>query len=630
MIENCLTEEREHDPIQHVDVQNMSLTSLAIDQYRIRLTDYGKIVASIDQKLDHLQELTEEIFLKIGDKLPSINQSLHRVDSEANGLLGYFERESGFLGNDRGESSDLYKLNQASKYLIKVADDQGDAFLKMSEMMKRISHVKDSIESIREFSVEMEMLSLNAAIVAIKAGDAGRTLNPITIELKKMANSAISLIDDIVNNSEQLTEKYRLFQELSETQAKSCKVDAGNISVSLTEKYKNMQVSVLDLVERINQIIMMIGRTRVPIGNVMNMLQVQDIVKQCTDHVRISLNESLYDVRSSMGGPIENSFEQILDGITYHEKVPLLCIQLLDDIDARLHDSLNSLTSEFIALRGLLRTGTCEHRGGTGVLTTEYLSETEEGFNDIEKVVMETAIMIQKAADGWEQLWSTAVSLESTFEAMEKQFVLLKKSTNFHLINIPIKIEVARNNDLSKDGELSERVEGLAEYISTEMKRAHKEIVQDYQFLDQMVDSMNRHKKNVEEDLNTLAYGIDDLLQNFFRAKEQVKATFSFVCDHAIELGELIQASLNDLDNINQLVLQNSKIKEELEKLAFMATEAKVSIQSALGLDSWELRDEKLKTTIDKFTVLGHKKIAESLYDISVEDGNQEGEIILF
>lgn len=630
MIESCLTEEREFDSSQPVNEQDMTLTPLAIDQYRIRLTEHGRIVTSIDQKLDHLQKLTEEVFLKIGDKLPAINQGLHGVEGEANGLLSYFERESGFLSADKGESSDLYKLNQASKYLIKVADDQGDAFLKMSEMMKRIDHVKDSIESIREFSVEMEMLSLNAAIVAIKAGDAGRTLNPITVELKKMANSAISLIDDIVSNSEQLTDKYSLFQELSETQAKSCKVDAENISVSLTEKYKNLQTGVSDLVDRLNQIIMVVNKTRLPIGNVMNVLQVQDIVKQCTDHVRISLNESLQDMNSAMERPLDNGYEEILDAIAFQEKVPLLCIQLLDDIDARLHDSLNSFTSEFNALRELLRAGTCEHKGGTGVLTADYLSGTEAGFNDIENVVMETAIMIQKAADGWEQLWSTAVGLESTFEIMEKQFVQLKKSTNFHLINIPIKIEVARNNDLSKDGELSERVEGLAEYISTEMKRSHKDIIQDYQFLDQMVDSMNKHKKNVESDLNTLAFGIDDLLQNFFKAKEQVKATFAFVCDHAIELGDLIQASLNDLNNINQLVQQNSKIKEELERLALMATEAKVSIQSALGLDSWELHDEKLRTIIDKFTVLGHKKIAESLYDIDVEDGNQEGEIILF
>lgn len=619
---------------EHKENHELSLASELNDALKNELPKYQKVITAITNNLDQVQDLTEEVFINIGKKLPDINHSLSGVEDEARGLLDYFGRESILLGGSKASTdSDLDKLNRASMYLIEVAAEQGDAFMKMSEMMKRIDNIKSSVESIREFSAEMEMLSLNAAIVAIKAGDAGRTLNPITVELKKMANSAMTLIDEIVKTSDELAERYNLFQELTEKQVESCKRDAETTSKSLSGRYEVLQSGISGLSDWLNKSIVIVSESKEPINIIMNTLQVQDILKQCTDHVRLSLKEASSGIDISESISKRSEYEHVLDTIEFQERIPLLCVQLLDDIDSRLDQSIDMLKNEFEAIGNLMQNLTfCTSEAetipeGKG---HSFLGELEDSFKGIESVIIDTAGMLQNTANGWDKLWSTAVSLELMLETLEKQFGQLKKLTNFHLINIPIKIEVARSTGLSKDGELSELVEGLAEYISTEMRNAHKDIRSDHQFLGQMVESMGKHKSDIEANLEAIAEDIENLLDSFSKAKDQVKATSNALCRHVSDLAELVQDSLHGLSDIKNLINKNKELKDDFGKLAEITGAMKKIASSIAGGINWELHDNRLKDIIDKFTVLSHKKIAGGLYDLDIEDGAQEGELILF
>ncbi|HCG98551.1 MAG TPA: hypothetical protein DE036_01715 [Actinobacteria bacterium] len=652
MSESCLVEEpttassEDHKddkdaPNDHVDPSAlikdvpgdyMDPSVLIIEEYEGMLSTYKTVVAAAGGKLVGLQGLTEMAFLKIGENLPEINTALRSAEDEANSLSEYFKRESGLLSEEGSENnSDLSRLRHATDYLIKVVSDQGDAFKKMSELMKRIEDLKESIESIRDFATEIEMLSLNAAIVAIKAGDAGRTLNPITNELKKMANAAIILIDDIVNTSGKLAEKYNLFQEISEKQTLLCKSDVEHINSNLTQKHEGLKKSIVKLVGRLDGVNGAVTQSLLSIRGIMNELQVQDVLTQCTDHVRMSLEEATNgelgkaDENVSMSGP-----EYLLDMVSFQESMPLLCIQLLDDIDVRLDATVLGLEEKFNTIQKLLLDAEVANQESNSDSKDEYLNDVDVSFQDVEEVVIGTANMMQNAANSWEQLWSMAVGLSEMLEILEQQFRHLKKVTNFHLINIPIKIEVARSSGLAKDGELSERVDGLADFIGNEMRESHKAVSQDYQFLSQLVDSMAKHKVSIESNLETIAGDIDDLLSNFYRAKAQVKSTFSLISEHVSMLQELIQTSLVDLKRVHELVDQNKELKEDFKKLTLMASKTKETMLLTIDHDDLRGHDSRLQNIIEKFTVLAHKKIAGDMYEVDVERGEQEGEFILF
>lgn len=637
MSESCVVEEPtttigvDREDYTDIPGELVSLPEPILAAYEGMLGEYKAIVMTAGEKLVGLQGLTETAFMKIGVNLPEINTALRTTEVEAHSLSEYFKRESGLLSREGGaKSSDLSRLRHAADYLVKVIGEQGAAFEKMSEMMKRIENLKGSIESIRDFAAEIEMLSLNAAIVAIKAGDEGRALNPITNELKKMANVAIELTDEIVVTSEKLTEKYNIFQEISREQTASCSSDVQNISGNLTLKHEGLQASIVKLVTRLDGINGAVNQSLQSIRDIMSELQVQDIVTQCTDHVRKSLEDATNGGYGQADDARAASSEDLLDTMIFQESVPLLCVQLLDDIDQRLDATVRALESQFKGMQQLLHDAKVVNQGGRGDSSDQSLSDVDEAFREVEDVVMGTASMMQNAASSWEQLWSTAVGLSEMLEILERQFKHLKRATNFHLINIPIKIEVARSSGLAKDGELSQRVDGLADYISNEMKESRRAISQDCDFLKKLADSMGKHRANVESSLGAITGDIDDLLSSFSRSNAHVTSTFSLLSEHGSRLQDLIEESLEDLRRVHALVDQNGDLKADFQKLALMAGKAKEMVLSKSDLKDWQAKNSRLQDTIEKFTVLAHKKIAGDMCDVDYEHGEQEGELIIF
>ena len=64
----------------------------------------------------------------------------------------------------------------------------------------------DVINNIKEGSIEMELISLNAMTVALKSGTAGKAFSFITDELKKLSAQTIKLTDQLtINGKHQLT-----------------------------------------------------------------------------------------------------------------------------------------------------------------------------------------------------------------------------------------------------------------------------------------------------------------------------------------------------------------------------------------------------------------------------------------
>jgi hypothetical protein len=81
---------------------------------------------------------------------------------------------------------------------------------------------------------------------------------------------------------------------------------------------------------------------------------------------------------------------------------------------------------------------------------------------------------------------------------------------------------------------------------------------------------------------------------------------------------------------VSNLADESAGLENELRELVEDARQAKSSLLAVIDKGDWQIHDNRLNDIVEKFTVLSHKKIAESLYEVAVEDGNHEGELILF
>ncbi|MDS1029815.1 methyl-accepting chemotaxis protein [Bacillota bacterium LX-D] len=82
-----------------------------------------------------------------------------------------------------------------------------DASIIISELKNANNEMSEVIESIRDLAERTNLLSLNSAIEAARAGDAGRGFSVVASEIKKLANSSLSFTKESTKIIENIQNK---------------------------------------------------------------------------------------------------------------------------------------------------------------------------------------------------------------------------------------------------------------------------------------------------------------------------------------------------------------------------------------------------------------------------------------
>lgn len=153
---------------------------------------------------DNLLEAIHNIYHSVKEHISFSENIKKMIDNQSN-VSSSITMISNDLKDISKKNLDLIdegwnKIVESQKYNDEIKNSISNISLCMDDLIVRINQITEISESIKAITVQVNMLSLNAAIEAGRAGSVGNGFSIISNEIKNLSSNIDSLSLDIVNN----------------------------------------------------------------------------------------------------------------------------------------------------------------------------------------------------------------------------------------------------------------------------------------------------------------------------------------------------------------------------------------------------------------------------------------------
>lgn len=587
-----------------------------------------RIIKERDELIDKLEQLnsdTEIIYNTLADQFPIV---LSETKTSLNNAVGTF---SNYQENAvSGSSANLRNIEKLKVVITAIQEEyqnihknDDNLLLELQNSLQFISSLTGNIDLVKSASEAMELISLNAMTYAIKAGKEGGAFSYITEELKRISSKTIEETDSLTSHGDHarklFAEYLQYLRDLQESQK--------NTIDSFTEKIdfnnKNLDKGLSELLLNINNLLE-VGKTiQQPLMQIMEEIQQQDIIRQSIDHVMITLqNIETRDL---------SKVEDALDEYTFIMNITDLSISLLADIEEKLETSIRTFKSCTEKVENILKETDRQRAKFADSLKTENQGLMTNMFTasqeNLSNLFMDLSSAVRKKERIGSQSGNLYEEVDRIAEGFEDLEYLVSKYNN---ISIASKIEISKQEILAAMSDTVNNMDDLITSIGNDISESRrvtasfnkitKNIISSYfQTTDKEYRFIDKYKKLIDIACSNLFLEIQKI--------EQKITNFTLFNDTFYEIYNATSAQLWNLENVITSIKQ---ISRKYKKIGKKAEILKENTMNTMEVHDWKIKNNRLQSIIENFTIFHHKKKAGEISGFEVEDGSVEGDITFF
>lgn len=590
--------------------------------------DRDKYAVSQNQLVNRIRDVvktTESIFDKIAELFPTLYKELEKSRDEFNQEIHALEISTDAIQREGSSSSLLAQtksiINEASDTFHTLHDQDDQLLDTLKHDIEEIKNLDKGIHAIRESSESMELISLNAMTVAIKAGKAGGAFSFITEELKRISARSIIYTEELTREGKEIDKAFQAFLESME-KIETIQTDLfSNFGSFVNKGFSEAGQASAKAIAFLKDVHQESGKVKDPLINIMQQVQHQDIIRQSLDHVVLAIGELKEIEQEWQDLPLEEQ----LDELSFLKSIPRLCSDLIGDVLRQIRKSHELFRSNIQQIRSFMKhieEKAAEYKKKDEV--GEFFHKTEASINQVQEDVRASLEMKS-------QIIAESSNLMLNVRELQESFVDFSELVGqFQNVNVASKIEIAKQEALTSMnatvGEMSELTVFIDETVENALKSIKRFFKQtddsilfyrdvykrEEEFSKSFQLNMSTISQRVKETLGKIEHVIDNFSvfrEGFYQSYRQAEQ----LLEDLYSCGEQLEEAIQDLIGIESDY--NSAFNKVLEKSSY---------------SSWEIHDERLQKIIERFTILEHKQAAGKIGGFEVEDGTDSGDVTFF
>ena len=353
------------------------------------------------------------------------------------------------------------------------------------------------------------------------------------------------------------------------------------------------------------------SRVRQPVSAIMQEVQLQDIIRQSLDHVRLSLHAAESEDQAA---GVAESIDPVEER-AFLAEITRLSATLLEDVGAKVGSSIERFR---IAMRDVdAIVASVESRRGT-TLQSSCADDAGDEFDANARAYMAAK----------EAAVSEAAAITDGVRALDERFKdMYGILTRFSTIVMASRIETARNKALAI---VSTTVTGMMELTERLAVDVGEAGIVTRSFGKALATGMSDYLEGAEGKLDLLRAEIGNLSREFVR----ISASRERLCQAEADFRPFPDAFFAAVREAGEAVARVDSLAAELDAMRReLAAHADETSTDGAQVAASSIHSERLKAIVDRFTIFAHKQTAARIaqMDAGVDDSSAgSGDVTLF